>query len=47
MDADGKVFLDGPKAAVLERLRTSGNAANNGAANNSAANNGHAQGSQA
>jgi ATP-binding cassette subfamily C protein LapB len=47
MDADGKVFLDGPKAAVLERLRASGNAANNGAANNSAANNGHAQGSHA
>ena len=32
MDAEGKVFMDGPKAAVMERLRTSGNAANNGSA---------------
>ncbi|MDM0065996.1 ATP-binding cassette domain-containing protein [Variovorax sp. J31P207] len=47
MDADGKVFMDGPKAVVMERLRTSGNAANNGAANNGAANNDQAQGSQA
>lgn len=47
MDAEGKVFMDGPKAVVMERLRTSGTAANNGSANNGAANNDQAQGSQA
>jgi ATP-binding cassette subfamily C protein LapB len=29
MDGEGKVFLDGPKEAVMERLRGAGNASNN------------------